>query len=129
MHIAAKAALILALLLPAAAGADVGPPQPPPPPPPGAGEATVMGLTLEQQWLYWRGRRWAVVITGCADQGSAACARATAGQLLGCHIVGVAGRPIADGDLQAVVDAAAGAKPLTITVDACRERAEATLEP
>ncbi len=115
-----RSAIVLALCLSALpALADVGPPQPPPPPPPGAEKARVAGLDLERQWLYWRGRRWAVVVTGCGDPAAPAC---QSGQpdLGNCHIVGLDGVRIEDGDVQAVVDfAAAHPGPLTLMLEAC----------
>ncbi|MDD3445377.1 MAG: hypothetical protein PHS60_08195 [Zavarzinia sp.] len=115
--------LVLALGILPQARADVGPPQPAPPAPGTITRATIAGIDLEQEWTYFRGRRWMVRVTGCADPETGACKALT-----GCYIVGVGGNRIEDGDLEAVVRHAESTEgPLAVTTDGCGDGGEITI--
>lgn len=98
----------------AAATADVGPPPPQPPPPAGPQSAEIRGVTIANQYGYWRGRRWLVRITGC-PAGAPTCAT-------GCAVTGIDGRAERVGSVADVVAAekAAANAPLELMLEACR---------
>ena len=107
------AAAALLCLVTATATADVGPAPPQPPPPAGPQSAEVRGVTIANQYGYWRGRRWLVRITGCTA-GAATCAT-------GCAVTGISGqeqRVASVADVVAAEAKAAGA-PLELMLEAC----------
>jgi hypothetical protein len=97
--------------------ADVGPPPPQPPPPAGPRTAVIRGVTVEQVYTYWRGRRWMTVIDSCASSQAACSGR----ELSGCFIVGSGGFPIPGGDVAFLValESSAGDAPIKLMLDSC----------
>lgn len=94
--------------------ADIGPVPEPPPPPPGAKTAVIRGLSVEQIYTYWQGRRWLVVVSGCTA-GAEPC------KVSGCFVTGIDGHAIEGGDVAALIAAekAAAAQPITLALDKC----------
>jgi hypothetical protein len=107
---------VMLLLVAAPALADIAPP-PPQPPPYGPRTAVIRGVTVEQVFTYWRGRRWLAIISNCGS-GQAAC---NGRNLAGCIVIGINGLVIDDGNITALIDSdnAAGNAQLKLKLDHC----------
>jgi hypothetical protein len=107
----------LAALLASASvtAADLLPPVPKAPD--GAREAVIRGVAIERFLRRSRDPSWAVAILRCPSEQPACVAH----KLVECLITGANGRPIADGDVAAIIaaDAASGTAPLRLDLSNC----------
>ena len=109
-------AFALAVVLPPVK-ADVGPPPPRPPPPAGPSKAEIRGISVQQVYTYWMGRRWMTVIDGCASSQPACTGKGPSN----CFVVGIDGRPIESGNIALLVAAekSSSTAPIKLTLDGC----------
>jgi hypothetical protein len=115
-----RRALMMSCLYIAAAGsaaADIAPIEPPPPPPNGPAAAVIRGLSVEQVYTYWKGRRWLVTVAGC-DPAQEACKGI---DVAPCFVTGIDGQALNGGDVAALIaaESAAGDKPLKLDLEHC----------
>jgi hypothetical protein len=96
--------------------ADVAPP-PPTPRPPGPDKADIRGVGLHLVYTYWKGRRWMMVVNGCAPS-QPACGGS---DIRGCLVIGVDDLPVDGGAIGLLLarEKSVGAAPIKLMLDHC----------
>jgi hypothetical protein len=101
--------------------ADVMPPpgrrDPDPPAPAGPDKAVIRGVTVEQGFTYWRGRRWMTIVNDCAASQSGCKGK----KLKGCFVTAADDRSLSGGDIAQLtaMEKSAGEASMKLKLENC----------